>query len=194
MNKINLAEATKLLSKITSDNHPEEIWDIFTSINEGLPFPSDYLFKGNILYRASDIKPNENITSTDRLSYKPAHLNTSYLRASTPNNTMFYGISAHDATNGLIGALGEVCECLRDSNAEEKHYKVIISEWKLKCDINTVVISDINGDNRCDEIRDLYYQTILTDGQKNLQNSSLMSSKKKSSRKKNIELVQYFQK
>lgn len=166
MNKINLVEAVELLSQITNDNQPEEIWEIFSSINGGLLFPSDYLLKGGILYRASIIGPNENITSIDRLSYKPAHLNTSYLRASTPNNTMFYGISANDSTNGLIGALGEVCECLRNPNAEEKYYKVIISEWELKCDISTAIICDVYGDNRCHEIRDLYYQTILTEEQK----------------------------
>ena len=50
-----------------------------------------YLPPGAIVTRARVNKTGETFTSASELSYKPRHLNTLYHRASTPQNTMFYG-------------------------------------------------------------------------------------------------------
>lgn len=41
-------------------------------------------------------------------------MNKTYQRASTPFNTMFYGIVCDDYKSAIVGCLGETCDCLRN--------------------------------------------------------------------------------
>ena len=106
------------------------------------------------LYRATRISNPTEISSIDRLSYKPAHLNNSFGRASTPNHTMFYGISATNRLNALCSCLGEVCPCMRNSHAPKEHYMIVLSKWILKKDFLLASIVDVDGNNKSNELKD----------------------------------------
>lgn len=67
----------------------EEVENIIRSIKGHLIIPAVTMAAGVPLYRATLISNLAEVTSIDRLSYKPAHLNNTFGRASTPNHTMF---------------------------------------------------------------------------------------------------------
>ena len=112
----------------------EEVENIIRSIKGHLIIPAVTMAAGVPLYRATRISNFAEVTSIDRLSYKPAHLNNTFGRASTPNHTMFYGISATNTLNALCSCLGEICPCLRDSHSKQDHYMIVLSKWILKKD------------------------------------------------------------
>jgi hypothetical protein len=49
------------------------------------------LHPGKSIIRARPMNPNEHFRTRAELSYKPALANKTYQRASTPDQTMFYG-------------------------------------------------------------------------------------------------------
>ncbi len=136
------------LSNITHDDNPDKIRKLFSSTRARLVVPKLVLEKGNIIFRASLITNISEINSPKRLSYKPASMNDTYQRASTPFNTMFYGIIGDNPQSAVMGCLGETCECLRDKESPNKHYKVVISQWVLNNDVALVEMIDIKGDNK----------------------------------------------
>jgi len=61
-----------------------------------VPSMSKFLYPGNGLIRARPYEKGEKtFTKLSDLSFKPAELNTTYQRASTPNQTVFYGTIAN---------------------------------------------------------------------------------------------------
>lgn len=104
-----LKEVTEMLKNIDSKNYtPNDVRQLVFSLKGALIIPQLILNSNVILYRATIIEDLSELTNLKRLSYKPAFMNKSYARASTPYNTMFYAISANSNQEALMGALGEV--------------------------------------------------------------------------------------
>lgn len=143
--KIN--EITNLL-KLGQFENPAQIIKILHAIKDAYMVPSLILAKGTCLYRARIVDNVDEICNPSSLSYTPPRNNNSYKRASTPNNTMFYGISGDTHTNMVCGCLGEVCDCLRDNIGTTKHYVVAIGVWEAKRDFILPQIINPDGLNK----------------------------------------------
>lgn len=126
------SDLLKNLSNITNNDTPDKVRELILSTRAKIIIPKLVLGKGSFIYRATSITDITDINDIKRLSYKPASLNNTYQRASTPFNTMFYGIVSDTYTNAVVGCLCETCDCLRNVDIPNKHYKIVISEWELK--------------------------------------------------------------
>lgn len=142
-----ITDLLKGLSNTNNDN-PDKIRKLILSTRTKIIIPKLVLGKGCYIYRATPITSIADINDSKRLSYKPEYLNKTYQRASTPFNTMFYGIVSNTYINAVMGCLGETCDCLRNAGMPNKHYKVVISEWKLKEDVALVQMISIKGINK----------------------------------------------
>lgn len=112
---------------------PNDIRVIFSSIsNTMLEMSNQILRKGQKLYRERIVEIFSEIQKISDLSYVPKEYNKTYSRASTPQNTMFYGVNRDSDEDSYIGCLAETCECIRLINAPAKHYNVIIGIWKTE--------------------------------------------------------------
>ncbi len=87
--------------------------------------------------------------SISRISYKPAKYNSTYLRASTPKNTMFYGsvISEEDYDKEemkytrIVGA-SEISSLMRNSDVIEGWSKMTFGKWEVTENISLATIID----------------------------------------------------
>ena len=143
--KIN--EITNLL-KLRKFESTAQISKILHSIKDVHMVSSLILAKGTCLYRARIIDNVDKICNQSSLSYTPSRYNKSYKRASTPNNTMFYGISGDTHTNMVCGCLGEVCDCLRENIGTTKHYIVALAVWEATRDFILPQIINPDGLNK----------------------------------------------
>lgn len=139
----------------------EEVEDIIRSIKGHLIVPAVTMAAGVPLYRATRISNLSEVSNINRLSYKPAHLNNTFARASTPSHTMFYGISATNRLNALCSCLMEICPCLRDSHSKQDHYMIVLSKWILKKDFILASIVDIDGNNKSDALKEFQHDEYL---------------------------------
>lgn len=143
---------------------PEEIRCAFLEFNKNLLIPSLILSKGVLLYRARIIDSIEDIKDSRSLSYVPKKYNNTYKRASSPNNTMFYGISGNSHFDCIEGCLLETCDCFRNSNTQHKHYKVAIGLWETKVDLQLVQIINVDGYNKSESFNNTNeFKDILND-------------------------------
>lgn len=127
---------------------PDDIRTILHSMEKIMSIPNLILNDGIRLYRARLVDDNSRIKSSKDLSYVPQEYNKTYKRASTPNNTMFYGISGESHSDMICGCLAETCECLRIPNSPNKHYNVVIGIWETTKDLTLPQILNIDGNNR----------------------------------------------
>jgi hypothetical protein len=117
------------------------------------------LNRGKILIRARPMHSGEHFSTRSELSYKPAEFNTTYQRASTPRQTMFYGASipedlppAEQANARIIAAL-ETSYLLR-THGQEGEQPITFSKWVVTEDIPLVAICyhanfvNVNAHNR----------------------------------------------
>ncbi|MGG7664029.1 hypothetical protein [Dyadobacter sp. BHUBP1] len=77
---------------------------------------------------------SETFTTRESLSFKPQEFNTTFQRASTPDQTMFYGELKDHRTNGLPNRLTSTVEgvpWLRDTGSSGKQ-KVTYSKWIVR--------------------------------------------------------------
>ena len=155
-----LKEITNIIrNKLYSS--PDEIESMFQSIKGHLIIPTVTMAADSFIFRASRITDINEVNNIGRLSYKPAHLNTKYGRASIPNKTMFYGISATDYLYAVCSCLGETCPCLREPNPIQEHYMVVISKWVLKRDCLLAAIANIDGLNKSDSFNEFCLDEYL---------------------------------
>jgi hypothetical protein len=132
-------ENLKALKKIDlTKNSVEEINQLINKIG-ALPIMRTEYEKGKIFDRAVRINVDEaDFNTRSRLSYAPAEYNTNYLRASTPENTMFYGsvlkdnYTIDDHSNTRITACCETSELLRDNSIPEGERLMIIGTWEVQ--------------------------------------------------------------
>lgn len=103
------------------------------------------LHKGKSIMRARPNKGDEKFTCKADYSFKPQKYNKNFQRASTPNQTMFYGsflpdnIESGELDNArLIGVL-ETMPWLRDE-LTSGYQKISFGRWYVEEDINLIAI------------------------------------------------------
>lgn len=146
---MDIKEITEHLST-QSYTGPKDIWKLFLSIEGYFGIPNLILAKGTTLYRATVVKNISEINNIKRLSYVPSEYNKTYKRASTPNNTMFYGISGNSQLESILGCFSEVCDCFRIPNPRYKHYNVVVGLWETTKDLVLPQIINVDGRNKSD--------------------------------------------
>ena len=144
---MNIEEITNLLSR-GKFKSAEEIKKLISSLKDVYVVPSLIMAQGTLLYRARVIDNINEIHTISDLSYTPTHYNKSYKRASTPSNTMFYGVSGDLYSDVIYGCLSEVCECFRVPMPSHKNYKVVIGIWETTRDFVLPQIINPDGDNK----------------------------------------------
>ena len=158
-------ENLKALKKIDlAKNSVEEIYHLINKIGPLPIMRTDYT-KGKIFDRAVRIKDDEaDFNTRCRLSYAPMEYNTKYLRASTPENTMFYGsvlkdnFTFDDHSHTRITACCETSELLRDNTIAEGERLMIIGTWEVQDFMTLATIFDPTKDYDID-----YLQKIKED-------------------------------
>lgn len=136
-------EAFKKLDLKT--NPVKEIENIISQIG-ALPVAITDFDKSKIIHRARPIKKGENLTSADQLSFTPKELNSEYRRASTPEQTMFYGAVIPEIIGEkeinlerIIGAC-ETSKFLRDANSPDGEEIIVFGKWRVKDKISLLSI------------------------------------------------------
>lgn len=87
-----LKDAIDELNQLNLDSCTTESIQTALSKLGAIPAPIRDIHKGSLIYRASNLKIEEKINNVKRLSYCPAKKNKTFQRASTPKQTMFYGV------------------------------------------------------------------------------------------------------
>lgn len=163
-------ENLKALKQIDlTQNSVEEINKLLNQIGP-LPIMRTEYHKGKIFDRAVRIKDDEaDFNTRCRLSYAPAEYNVSYLRASTPENTMFYGsvlkdnytIDDHGYTR--ITACCETSELLRDNSIANGERLMIIGTWEVQDFMTLATIFDPTKEYDIDYLQEIKnrYLTLL---------------------------------
>jgi len=105
------------------------------------------LYPGNSIIRARPNKTDgEVFTTRSELSYRPQEYNTDYQRASTINQTMFYGsivpeqTAVSDIDNARAIACFEAAKTFRN-NYFTSIEKITFSRWEVIEDINLIMIA-----------------------------------------------------
>ena len=115
----------------------------------------------------SEDEPEFNTVS--RISYKPAKFNAEYQRASTPNNTMFYGAvvpektSDKEITNARITGAFEVAELIRNRELKNGESDITFGKWLVQDQISLATIFDPTLDYKIDyinEVKEDYLKNI----------------------------------
>ena len=160
---ISTLEQLKALDLKTAD--PNYIWELVNQIG-ALPIMRSEYAKGKIFERALSNRDGEpDFYQVSRMSFKPAHLNTNYQRASTPENTMFYGsvlkdqYTHDDVAYARITACCEVSDLLRDNTILEGERIMTLGTWRLKNYITCATIFDPSKTYTIDflnEVKDAY--------------------------------------
>jgi len=97
---------------------------------------------------------DEQFTSREQLGYRPEKYNTSFQRASTPNQTMFYGsiqpsfVGSDDIDKPRLAACVEASDTFRNNRfiADEK---ITFSRWEVVAPIKVMlIIPTVKGSNQ----------------------------------------------
>lgn len=101
--------------------------------------------KGKVIMRARPNRGNERFSKRDDFIYKPAHLNTTFQRASTPNQTMFYAtvipdnVMEGELDNMRIIGITETLPIMRDKTSSG-YQKISFGKWVVIDDITLLAI------------------------------------------------------
>ncbi len=113
------------------DNPVDEIRSILNKIGRMALMITDYQQPKIIESAVSNTDAELEFNTVERISFKPAKFNTSYQRASTPSNTMFYGavipeeLSAKEIEYARIIGASEVAELIRNKDLLEGESRII---------------------------------------------------------------------
>ncbi|WP_320017805.1 hypothetical protein [Labilibaculum manganireducens] len=120
---------------------------------------------GKIIHRARPIKKGINLTEDHELSFTPEEYNTKYQRASTPEQTMFYGAVVPEiegegeiTSERIIGA-SEVSDFLRNPESEDGEEIIVFGKWLVKEKIT--LLSIINPEVQNNKIK--FFQDMTKD-------------------------------
>lgn len=148
-----------------SKNNSDQIRELLVVLLQGLPVVTTDFNYPKIIERAVCNTDEEPLFSkVSRISYKPEKFNNTYMRASTPHNTMFYGsvipedeLSDSEISYARITGAFEIIDFLR-ANMDGTSL-ITFGKWQVKNKISVISIFDpkieynINYVNR---IRDFY--------------------------------------
>ncbi|MCT4586422.1 MAG: hypothetical protein N4A71_01225 [Carboxylicivirga sp.] len=101
--------------------------------------------EGRLIHRARPVDESEIITSVSGLSYKPQELNSTYQRASTPQQTMLYGavippeIDDEGIDNPRVTSAMESVSFLRNTKLDGTQ-RVLYGKWRVKSKISLITI------------------------------------------------------
>lgn len=133
------------LKKLNLSKYPiKEIEDILKECGK-LVMVETSLHKGKNIIRARPNKTNMSFNTVSELSYKPANCNTTFQRASTPNETMFYGCvipekkSKEEFNNAMVTATLESSNLCR-KDIENGAERITFSRWCVTEDIPLIAI------------------------------------------------------
>lgn len=148
---------------------PERIYELINSIGPLPIMKTDYTV-GKIFERAQRNREGQpDFSTVDRMSYSPPEYNKDFLRASTPDNTMFYGsvlkdkYTFDDVAYARMVACCETSELLRDNTITEGERIMTLGVWQVKEPISLATIFDPSKDYKVDylnDVRDAYLENI----------------------------------
>lgn len=151
MNK--LMEILKILQSLNLSSYP--IGDIKYLLNQfgEVGYIKMTLHSGKTIQRTRVNYNEERFRKISHISFKPAEFNTTFQRASTPNNTMFYGciVSENPTPEELnlprIIGLFETVPLMKDLNSEGEQL-ITVSKWKVIKDMEFVSVIHHEGFRR----------------------------------------------
>lgn len=149
-----MKDVIERLKSLDLESEPvSDIEEIISSLGY-LPAAIYDFHKGKIVHRARCISGDENIIDASQLSFTPTEFNTRYQRASTPEQTMFYGAVIPEFEDKLqierlVGAC-EASELLRNPNAPDGEEIIVFGEWIVKEKIS--LLSIINPETESNSI------------------------------------------
>jgi hypothetical protein len=148
---------------------PEEISALVNMIG-ALPIMKTDYSPGKIFERAMKNNNGEpDFTTVERLSFCPPEFNKDFLRASTPDNTMFYGsvlkdyYTPDDVGYARMTACCETSDLLRDNTIPEGERIMTLGTWRVKEPLVLATIFDPTKTYPVDylnEVKDAYIKTL----------------------------------
>jgi ribosomal protein L30 len=178
-----IPEIVRRLSKLDLSTRPKYIIKNELEKVTHLPYMLTTFAEGKEIERAVPNTEEEPIFGdADRISYKPQKYNTDYQRASTPDNTMFYGsvipeeISEYEISHARVIGAAETCELIRDTNAPDGEQIITFGKWIVKEDLNLITIVNPITDYKIQYLKELVadYRKFLEKLHDNVRNESLL--------------------
>ena len=155
-----LKDAIDELSQLNLDSCTTESIQTALSKLGAIPAPIRDIHKGSLIYRASNLKIDEKISNVKRLSYCPAKKNKTFQRASTPKQTMFYGVIGNleeelHQKNCEMLAMQESCSLFRDSSITDGIYRVAVSKWRILDTISFLTLMNPDSTNKSKRLNEM---------------------------------------
>lgn len=140
-----IKEIIERFQKLDLSSYPKE--DILTLFKQvgNIGYVIVTFHKGKPLMRARPNYNNERFEKKSDYSFKPKEYNTTYQRASTPNQTMFYATAVPDKipvgelNNMRVIGVAETIPLLRDKT-KSGYQKISFGRWQVYEDINLLAI------------------------------------------------------
>lgn len=163
---------TELKSLDLSQEPSEDIERILIEMFEGgIPLmATDYNHPKEFERAVNNTEEEPIFTTKTRISFKPKKFNKTHLRASTPDNTMFYAsvipegeLSANEINYARIIGASETIDMLRNNLDGER--LVTFGKWQVQDEISVITIFDPNKDyniSYINKIRDKYNSQDLS--------------------------------
>lgn len=137
MNKI--PEIEEIINQLQNlDNSKAEIQELMRKVGPICDIVVHFI-EGTPIMRGRPNKPNERFENKSDYSFKPQICNKKYQRASTPENTMFYGVVPNIkdinnlTSNELQGMrLSVICELFHNGLNIGETPKVSFGRWRVK--------------------------------------------------------------
>lgn len=155
-----LRDVVDELSQLDLDSCTTESIQTVLSKLEAIPAPIRDIHKDSLIYRVSNLKIDEKIKNIRRLSYCPAKKNKIFQRASTPKQTMFYGVIGNleeelHQKNCEMLAMQESCSLFRDSSISDGIYRVAVSKWRLLDTISLLTLMKPDSTNKSKRLNEM---------------------------------------
>lgn len=136
---------TKLLNLDFNKYPYDQVNDLIRDLGKYIVL-TNTINAGTVIARARVNCNFEIFSKKSDLSYKPADFNKSYLRASTPYKTMFYGaivppgLEKSELNNPMIVGSCEVSKLLRDDKIPDGEQIITFGKWRVTKDFQVASI------------------------------------------------------
>jgi hypothetical protein len=158
------------LQKLKLSDYPvNEIKRIIHKTGHVAIMITDYHEFKDIERAVNNTKDEPEFSLVARISYKPAEYNQTFLRASTPNTTMFYGVviseyfkEAEKRYARVIG-ISEISALIRSREILEGQSRITFGKWEVTSNISLATIIDPTKEYTqpyLNELKDKYLRFI----------------------------------